>query len=161
VWARGYRGLCYSMGSPFTGARMKTLLLAVPAALALALVPARSNACDCGKGGADHAQSATSPAGPAQAAAAPVKGAQVVKVSVTDDGFVPESIKVKAGQPVTLEVTRTTDRTCATEIVMKDFGVNQKLPLDKMVAVTVTPKAKGSFRFACGMDMIAGNLVAE
>jgi len=144
---------------------MKTLLLAVPAALALAAAPALTLACDCGKGGADHAAmapSVTTPAAPADAAkAAPVKGAQVIKLTVTDDGFVPDAIKAKAGSPVTLEVTRTTDRTCATEIVMKDFGVNQKLPLGKTVAVTITPKGKGTFRYACGMDMIAGTLTVD
>jgi plastocyanin domain-containing protein len=93
-------------------------------------------------------------------AAAQTKG-QVVKVTVTGDGFVPDQIKVKAGQPVTLVVTRTTDRTCATEIVMKDFGVNKPLPLGKAVEVSVTPKKPGDYRFACGMDMIAGVLRAE
>lgn len=85
----------------------------------------------------------------------------VVNVTVTSDGFVPARIAVKHGQPVKLVVTRKVARTCATEIVMKDFGVNQPLPLDKTVTVTVTPKKAGDYRFACGMDMIAGVLKAE
>ena len=32
------------------------------------------------------------------------------------------------------------ERTCATEIVMKDLGVNQPLPLGKPVTITLTPK---------------------
>ena len=40
----------------------------------------------------------------------------------------------------------------------RDFGVNQPLPLDKTVTVVVTPKKPGTYRFACGMDMIAGEL---
>jgi plastocyanin domain-containing protein len=87
--------------------------------------------------------------------------AQTVAIAVTSDGFVPAEVKVKRGQPVKLVVTRQVERTCATEIVMKDFGVNQPLPLGKPVTVTVTPKKAGAYRFACGMDMIAGVLQVE
>ncbi len=91
------------------------------------------------------------------------KGAapQVVEIAVTGQGFVPAAVKVKAGIPVKLVVTRKTERTCATEIVIKDYGVNQPLPLNQAVAVTFTPKKPGSVRYACGMDMIAGVLTVE
>jgi plastocyanin domain-containing protein len=91
------------------------------------------------------------------------KGApvQVVEIAVTGKGFVPAAVKVKAGIPVKLVVTRKTERTCATEIVIKDYGVNQPLPLDQAVEVTFTPKKAGSVRYACGMDMIAGVLTVE
>jgi plastocyanin domain-containing protein len=133
------------------------ILAALATALTLAATPAL--ACDCHQG---HAPAASTPAAPAvPAATAPVQGAQVVHLTVTGDGFVPALVVVKAGTPVTLIVTRKTDRTCATEIVMKDFGVNAPLPLDKAVSVTVTPKGPGAYRFACGMDMIAGTLQVQ
>ena len=88
-------------------------------------------------------------------------GVQVVQLAVTKDGFVPSQVTVKAGKPVQLVVTRRTERTCATEIVMKDFGVKEALPLDKAVTVSVTPKKAGNYRYACGMDMIAGVLKVE
>ena len=97
-------------------------------------------------------------ASPAGAAA---KAPQVVNVTVTRDGFVPAQVAVKQGQPVKLVVTRKVERTCATEIVMKDFGVNQPLPLEQAVTVTLTPRKAGEYRFACGMDMIAGVLRVE
>lgn len=87
--------------------------------------------------------------------------AQVVEIAVTSQGFVPAAAKVKAGRPVKLVVTRKTDRTCATEIVIKDYGVNQPLPLNQPVEVTLTPKKAGPVRYACGMDMIAGVLTVE
>jgi plastocyanin domain-containing protein len=86
---------------------------------------------------------------------------QVVEIAVTGQGFVPAAAKVKAGRPVKLVVTRKTERTCATEIVIKDYGVNQPLPLDRPVDVTFTPKKAGPVRYACGMDMIAGVLTVE
>jgi plastocyanin domain-containing protein len=95
--------------------------------------------------------------------AAPVtaKASQAIELAVTSDGFVPASIKVQKGQKVRLVVTRKTDRTCATEIVIKDQGINQKLPLNQPVAVEFTPKKAGQLRYACGMDMIAGVIVVD
>jgi plastocyanin domain-containing protein len=92
---------------------------------------------------------------------AEAKPAQVVEITVTKEGFVPKEIKVKAGQPVKLQVTRKIEKTCAKDIVIKDYGINQPLPLDQTVTVTFTPSKAGSSRFACGMDMIAGVIVAE
>jgi plastocyanin domain-containing protein len=59
---------------------------------------------------------------------------------------------------VKLVVTRKVERTCATDIVMKDFGVNQPLPLEKAVTVTITPKKAGQYRFACAHGHISGVL---
>ncbi len=86
---------------------------------------------------------------------------QVITIEVTKDGFVPAEIKVKAGHPVKLVVTRKVDRTCATEIVIKDFNINKPLPLNKAVEVTFTPSKPGKIRYACGMDMIAGTIIVE
>jgi len=102
--------------------------------------------------------SASASEGPAKAKKDAV---QVVELSVTNEGFVPSQVTVKAGKPVKLVVTRRTDRTCATEIVMKDLGVKEQLPLDKPVTVNIPPKAAGNYRYACGMDMIAGVLKVE
>jgi plastocyanin len=141
---------------------LRRLLLAPAALLALAAATP-SHACDCEQGGAKrHAVKA--PAGTPLAAAgttAPAKGARVVDIAVTSEGFVPAQVTVKRGQPVTLVVTRKVERTCATEIVMKDFGVNQPLPLGQPVTVTLRPGKVGDYRYACGMDMIAGVLKVE
>jgi len=96
-------------------------------------------------------------AGPATASPA----VQVIEMQVTGEGFVPSQVKVKKGQKVRLVVTRKTERTCATEIVIRDQGINQKLPLDKPVTVEFTPTKSGQLRYACGMDMISGVIVVE
>jgi plastocyanin domain-containing protein len=86
---------------------------------------------------------------------------QVVNIEVTSAGFVPAQIKTKANQPMRLLVTRKTDRTCAKEIVIKDFGINKPLPLNQPVEITFTPSKPGQIRYACGMDMIAGVITVE
>jgi plastocyanin domain-containing protein len=62
---------------------------------------------------------------------------------------------------VKLVVTRTVERTCATDIVIKDFGINKPLPLNQPVEVELTPTKPGNIRYACAMDMIAGVIVAQ
>lgn len=86
---------------------------------------------------------------------------QVVSLEVTGEGFVPARVPVKAGAPVKLVVTRKTERTCATEIVIRDHGIVKPLPLGEPVEVVLTPRSPGPIRYACAMDMIAGVLVAE
>lgn len=90
------------------------------------------------------------------------KGApQVVEITVTAQGFAPAAATVKAGRPVKLVVTRKVERTCATEIVIKEYGMNRPLPLGEAVEVTFTPRKTGPVRYSCGMDMIAGILTVE
>ena len=85
----------------------------------------------------------------------------MVTIYVTKEGFVPAAVHVPAGKPVTLQVTRKTERTCATELVMAEHEINQKLPLNEMVEITFTPEEAGELRYACGMDMIAGTIVVD
>lgn len=99
--------------------------------------------------------------GQAQPAAARTQPTQMVEMAVTPEGFVPAEITVKAGQPVMLMVTRKADKTCATSIVIKDFGINRPLPLNQTVEISFTPAKPGKYRYACGMDMVSGVLVAE
>jgi plastocyanin domain-containing protein len=130
-----------------------SLALAI-AALTLTALPVASLAQH------DHHMGGDQAARPAAAATVPNAG-QAIEIQVTGDGFVPANIKVKKGQLVRLVVTRKTDRTCATEIVIRDQGINQKLPLNRPVTVEFTPSKSGQLRYACGMDMISGVIVVE
>ena len=85
-----------------------------------------------------------------------------VLVEVTKDGFVVANApSLKAGTPVTRVVTRTVDNTCATDIVLKEFGLSAPLPLGKPVEVTFVPSKPGKVHFACAMDMFSGELKVE
>jgi hypothetical protein len=68
---------------------------------------------------------------------------------------------VRKGEPVKLVVTRMTDKTCAKEIVIKDQGLREALPMGKALTLSFTPQKSGEIRYACGMDMISGVLVVE
>jgi plastocyanin domain-containing protein len=97
----------------------------------------------------------------APAKRSPKKPVQTVALTVKAEGFVPAKVKIRADRPVKLLVTRQVQRTCATEIVLKDYGIKKELPLNQPVEITFTPRGPGRIRFACAMDMIAGELLAE
>lgn len=82
-------------------------------------------------------------------------------IAVTDTGFVPASITVPAGKPVTLVVTRNTDETCAKEIVFPDQGIRKALPLNQAVEITLPASPKREIDYKCGMDMVYGKVVVQ
>ena len=86
----------------------------------------------------------------------------VVELSVTSKGFEPDRVRVKGGETVKLVVTRKTEETCATEIVLKDYGVHEKLPLGTPVTISFVPKKTGELVYGCAMDqMVKGALLVE
>jgi plastocyanin domain-containing protein len=83
-----------------------------------------------------------------------------VELSVTENGFEPTPVKVS--EPLELVVTRKTDKTCATDIVVKDHDIKKALPLNEPVVVAFTPSKTGELRYGCAMDqMVAGVLLVE
>ncbi len=136
----------------------RTLAASLAAAIALSAGAARAQ--HAAGDPAQHPQKAASALAAAGIAEGTVKnGVRTVEMAVTDEGFVPSKVKALKGEKVRLVVTRKTERTCAKEIVIPGYGVNQPLPLNKAVTVELTPKASGEIKYACGMDMISGVLL--
>ncbi len=85
-------------------------------------------------------------------------GPREVKVTVGANGFDPWRIDARSGEKLVLVVTRTTDETCAREIVIPDAGVNTALPLGQPVRVELVPARAGTVRFSCAMKMLQGEI---
>jgi len=100
-------------------------------------------------------------ADPVGADAAPVavadKGA--IAVVVDSDGFKPSSVKLKKGTPATLVFTRTTDETCATEVVFPQLDIKKDLPKNTPVTITVPTDKEQKLTFQCGMGMYKSSVV--
>lgn len=82
-------------------------------------------------------------------------------LKVTEKGFEPGSITVSAGEDVNLKVTRTTDNTCAKQIWVPSIKLKVKLPLNKEVTLALGRPPQGEIKFACGMGMLSGVIVAN
>ena len=86
---------------------------------------------------------------------------EVVEVLVTEKGFEPASVDAKAGSQVTLRMTRKTDVTCAKQVQLKSLNIKRDLPLNAPVEIDLGKLKKGEIKFACGMDMLSGQIVAR
>ena len=91
---------------------------------------------------------------------APAEKAQTAKITISAKGFEPASLTLKPDVPAQVTFLRTTNDTCATSIVIPEYKIKQDVPLNKPVVVEFTPK-KGTFGFACGMNMLQGKLIIQ
>ena len=76
-------------------------------------------------------------------------------------GYAPSTIRVRAGQPVSLVFDRQETSSCSEEIVFPDFGLRKFLPAHERTTITVLPPTPGTYEFTCGMSMLHGRLIAE
>ena len=83
-----------------------------------------------------------------------------IEIAITADGFSPATVNAEPNVAVELVFTRTTDNTCAKEVVVPDLKVKKTLPLKEPVSIVFTPTKK-EVAFACGMNMLKGKLVIK
>ena len=79
------------------------------------------------------------------------------RVLVTEDGFQPSRVELKKGGRLTFR--RTTDATCANEVVFPDLKLEKPLPLNTDVVVELPASATGEVVFQCGMGMYKSQVV--
>jgi plastocyanin domain-containing protein len=87
-----------------------------------------------------------------------------LRVTANEHGFSPPSLalpKGAAGSLATVTFLRTTDQTCATEVVFPELDLKKTLPLNQPVAVQVPNDAARTLSFQCGMGMYKGALVVH
>ena len=86
---------------------------------------------------------------------------QQAKVLVTEQGYEPAKVTLKAGSAARITFVRTSDKTCGTEVVFPSLNIRRALPLNQPVAVDFTPSAAGELTFVCGMNMLRGAVVVQ
>ena len=86
---------------------------------------------------------------------------QSAKVVVNEQGFEPAKVTLRAGTLARLTFVRTTDKTCATEVVFPSLNIKRALPLNEPVQIEFTPAKTGEIAFACEMNMLRGTVVVQ
>lgn len=76
-------------------------------------------------------------------------------------GYSPEVISIPLGKPTKINFIRTDPTECLSEVVLPDFKIKKQLPLNQKVTVEITPKEKGEFGYACGMNMYHGKIIVK
>lgn len=95
--------------------------------------------------------------------AQPVGAAKVppgfTKITVSENGYEPSSVRVRMGEKVSLAFYRKDAENCGGELVFPKQGIKKRLPVGETVLVEFTPTEAGEVGFACGMDMLKGKVV--
>lgn len=94
-------------------------------------------------------------------AATAQSASQEFTITVTDQGFEPASIDLKKDVPTRLTFVRTSEKSCATDVVVPSLKVRRELPLNARVSLQFTPKDTGDIGFTCGQQMFKGTLVVQ
>lgn len=89
------------------------------------------------------------------------EAAQTAKVVVSEQGYEPATVTVRAGTPARITFLRTTDQTCGTEVVFPSLNITRALPLNEPVVIEFTPAKAGDIAFACGMHMLHGTVIVQ
>jgi plastocyanin domain-containing protein len=138
-------------------------LRALVAALFLVASAVGATACSKKKDAAP-AESAPIGAAPTTAGAAgaapSADGVRKVPIDVVEAGYSPERISGKPGEKLNLVFTRKVDGHCYEELKTPD-GKLVALPKNKAVEIPVTVPQDGEVKFACGMGMLEGVIVAD
>lgn len=84
-----------------------------------------------------------------------------VAVTADDHGFTPSSVTFKKGAPAALVFTRTTDDTCAKEVVIPDLKINKELPKNQAVTIDIPTEKEQKLTFQCGMGMYKSTILVN
>ena len=84
---------------------------------------------------------------------------QKVILSMKNSNYYPDTIKVKAGEPVSISLDSSVTG-CLRSFNIKDLGVskNARTPQE---TIDFTPTKKGTFAFMCSMGMGRGTIIVE
>jgi plastocyanin domain-containing protein len=113
-----------------------------------------SIASGCSKSG--EAQSKAEPVIPPPAA-----GVQQAKIKVDNKGFSPSEVKLEKGKPAELVFVRTSDQTCAKEVVFPELKIEKDLPLNTPVKIVIPTSEGRTLTFQCGMAMYKSSVVIQ
>lgn len=85
-------------------------------------------------------------------------GVQEVTITILNDGYSPNYIKVKKNIPVKLTLISKDTYTCALSFVFKEFGIKTFLEATDTQTFQFTPTKSGKFNFTCSMGMYTGTM---
>lgn len=84
-----------------------------------------------------------------------------VQIVADDKGFSPSAIQVPKGKATRLVFKRTSDKTCATEVVFPELSIKKPLPMGESVAIDLPVGEARTFGFQCGMGMYKSSVAVQ
>lgn len=77
---------------------------------------------------------------------------------IVNGGYSPSTIVLKQGIPAKINFDMQDSTACLSHVVFEQLGVNKDLTKQKVTTVDIPTDEKGTYNFACGMDMFHGKI---
>jgi plastocyanin domain-containing protein len=74
-------------------------------------------------------------------------------------GYEPETVYVRAGEPVAIVFRREETAPCSERVIFPVLGKSAMLPAFEDVTVELTPLGPGEYEFTCQLGVLRGRLV--
>ncbi|MCM3628292.1 cupredoxin domain-containing protein [Paenibacillus glycanilyticus] len=87
-------------------------------------------------------------------------GYQIIHIEITNDGFQPSNIELRAGVPTKLNFIKRNSFNCITSVESKDLDFNQYLNKGDNL-ITLEELAPGTYKYSCGMLMYHGTIAVK
>lgn len=84
-----------------------------------------------------------------------------IRIVVENGTYEPAKIKLKAGQPISIQFLRKDASPCAGTVLLPALEISQELPLNKSVSIKLPELKKGEYPFHCQMQMYKGAFIVE
>ncbi|MCF7805244.1 MAG: cupredoxin domain-containing protein [Candidatus Marinimicrobia bacterium] len=85
-------------------------------------------------------------------------GVQRVSLEV-NNGYHPAVIEAQSDHPLNMRFYRIENSPCSEEIVLRDFGIWERLPAYTTTSVEILPFQPGEYTFGCGNNVLEGKLI--
>ncbi|PIZ63102.1 copper-binding protein [Candidatus Saccharibacteria bacterium CG_4_10_14_0_2_um_filter_52_9] len=93
--------------------------------------------------------------------AATVNGNEQTVNIIVSGGYTPHKILLQKDIPAKLIFNRKDASSCLEEVILPDFGVQRKLPVNQDLTIEVKPDKAGRFTYSCGMHMFFGEVIVK
>lgn len=80
---------------------------------------------------------------------------------IVEGGYKPEVISIPKGKTTKIHFLRKDPSDCLEEVILGDFKIRKRLPLNQKVTIELTPQKTGEYRFECGMNMYHGKIIVR
>lgn len=88
-----------------------------------------------------------------------INGVQELTINVRSEGYIPNNLTVKSGQPIRLKLVSSGSYTCARIFTIPSLKITKVLDVTDQQVIDLPAQKPGTLFFTCGMGMYSGQIV--
>lgn len=90
-----------------------------------------------------------------------INGTQELTIHVSDNGYVPNNLLVKSGQPIRLKLISNNSYSCARIFRIPSLKLTKVLDVTDQEIIELPPQSPGTLFFTCSMGMYTGQIIVS